>query len=137
LQIIQGALHDKETTVEDVEMLWVNVEKVCFLETFFFSFESSHCERSHLQRDFVCEQQMASIESRFKDKLFVTKVLKEDLFDSDVQLQEDDTILGGISAYEPGRIVVLAGTISMIDKFSSFLSVVGYPDESILSIEAD
>ena len=23
-----GALHDKETTVEDVELLWANVEKV-------------------------------------------------------------------------------------------------------------
>jgi len=102
-----------------------------------FSFESSHYERSHLQRDFVCEQQMASIESRFKDKVFVTKVLKEDLFDSDVELSKEVDILGGISAYEPGRIVVLAGSKPLIDKFTSFLSLVGYSRESILSIEAD
>jgi hypothetical protein len=80
---------------------------------------------------------MAGIESRFKDKLFVTKVLKEDFFDSDVELSKLDDVLGGISAYEPGRIVVLAGTTVMIDKFTSFLSLVGYPDESILSIEVD
>jgi len=80
---------------------------------------------------------MASIESRFKDKLFVTKVLKEDLFDSDVELSKEDDILGGISAYEEGRIVVLAGSKQLISQFTSFLSLVGYPDEAILPIEAD
>ena len=77
---------------------------------------------------------MASLEARFKDKLFVTKVLQEDMFDRDVDLARFDNVLGGLSAYEPNRIAVVCGNTQMIEKFSAFLSTVGYPGEAILTI---
>ena len=112
IQMLQGILTDKESTVEDVELLWANMDK----------------------KDFVCEKSVASLEAKYKEKLFVSKVLENDMFGRELDFSRMDEVLGALSAYEQNRIAVICGPEGMIEKFRSFLSSVGYPSESILSI---
>lgn len=115
IQMLQGILTDKESTVEDLELLWANTDK----------------------KDFVCEKYVEKLETKYKEKLFVSKVLQENLFDRELDFARSDEVLGGLSAYESNRIAVICGTEAMISKFRHFLSSVGYPPETILSITCE
>ena len=115
LQIIPGALGDPDTTVEDIELLWVNND----------------------QLDFICEKDISSFERKYNPKLFVSKVSEPGLFEDGVDFTTHDKILGSLSAYSVGRIAVICGPKSVTEKFSRFLGDVGYPNDNILCIETD
>ena len=115
LQIIPGVLGDPETTVEDIELLWVNND----------------------QSDFICEKDVTSFERMYSPKLFVSKVSEPGLFEDDVDFTTHDKILGSLSAYSTGRIAVICGPNAVTEKFSRFLRDVGYPNDNILCIETD
>lgn len=115
LQILNGILTDNDSAVEDLELLWANSDK----------------------RDFVCDSDVESLESKFSEKLFVTRVHEPNLLSVDANFSEMDNILGALSAYEPNRIAIICGPNDLISKFRAFLLDVGYPQESILIIAAE
>ena len=110
IQILNGILSDRDSTVEDMEMLWMNSDN----------------------RDFVCEKDVAALEKKYEKKLFVTRVNEAKLFDQD--FTRKDVILGALSAYEPGRIAVVCGSEDVIAKVKDLLINVGYPSYSVLVI---
>lgn len=110
LQILNGILSDKDSTVEDMEVLWMNSDN----------------------RDFVCEKDITALVKKYEKKLFVTKVNENKLLERD--FTQMDEILGAISPYESNRIAVVCGTEDMILKVKELLLEVGYPNNSILSI---
>lgn len=110
LQILNGILSDRESTVEDMEVLWINSDN----------------------RDFVCEKDVMALEKKYEKKLFVTRVSENKLFEQD--FTQKDVVLGAISPYEEGRIAVVCGSDDVIVKVRAFLLSVGYPGQSVLSI---
>ena len=110
LQILHGILSDRESTVEDMEVLWINNDN----------------------RDFVCDKDVLMLEKKYEKQLFVTRVSENKLFEQD--FTQKDVILGAISPYEEGRIAVICGSDDVILKVRTFLLSVGYPSQSVLSI---
>lgn len=110
LQILNGILSDRDSTVEDMELLWMNSDT----------------------RDFVCEKDVVALENKYEKKLFVTRVNEAKLFEQD--FTKKDVILGALSAYESGRIAVLCGSDDMISKMKDLLINVGYPIYSVIEI---
>ena len=110
LQILNGILSDRDSTVEDMELLWMNSDN----------------------RDFVCEKDVAALEKKYEKKLFVTRVNEMKLFEQD--FTKKDSILGALSGYETGRIAVVCGSDDAISKVKDLLINVGYPANSILAI---
>lgn len=110
LQILDGILSDKESTVEDMELLWMNSEG----------------------RDFVCDKDVAALKKKYDKKLFITKVTANKLVEQD--FTQMDEILGALSPHEPNRIAVVCGSNDVITKVKDLLMMVGYPEESVLSI---
>jgi ferredoxin-NADP reductase len=110
LQILNGILSDKDSTVEDMELLWMNSDN----------------------RDFVCDKDVATLKKKYDKKLFISKVNVNKLFEQD--FTQMDEILGALSPHEPNRIAVICGSIDMVTKVKDLLMVVGYPEESVLSI---
>lgn len=112
LQILNGILSDRESTVEDMEVLWMNSDN----------------------RDFPCDSDIALLEKKYDKKLFVTRVNESKLFEQD--FTQKDVILGALSAYETGRIAVLCGSEDATAKVKELLLHVGYPVYSILTISS-
>ena len=110
LQILNGILSDRDSTVEDMELLWMNGDT----------------------RDFVCEKDVSALEKKYEKKLFVTRVCEAKLFEQD--FTKKDAILGALSGYESGRIAVLCGSDDMISKMKDLLISVGYPPNSVIEI---
>jgi ferredoxin-NADP reductase len=110
LQILNGILSDQDSTVEDMELLWMNSDS----------------------RDFVCEKDIVALEKKYEKKLFVTRVIENKLFEQD--FTKKDVILGALSGYETGRIAVVCGSEDVILKVKDLLINVGYPSHSVLSI---
>jgi hypothetical protein len=112
LQILNGILSDRESTVEDMEVLWMNSDN----------------------RDFPCDNDIALLEKKYEKKLFVTRVNESKLLEQD--FTQKDVILGALSAYETGRIAVLCGSEDATVKMKELLLHVGYPVHSILTISS-
>lgn len=110
LQILNGILSDKESTVEDTELLWMNSDS----------------------KDFVCDKDVVALEKKYEKKLFVTRVNENKLFEQD--FTQKDAILGALSAYEAGRIAVVCGTDDVVLKVKDLLLNVGYPSYSVVTI---
>jgi len=110
LQVLRNVLPDSDSTVSDVEFLWIN--------------ENPH--------DFVCNSDVDSLEFRYIEKLFISKVVEKDLFG--LNMAKNDQGLGSFSPYKPGRIAVICAPDDFISKTRNLLLTIGYPSESILSI---
>eukprot|EP01041_Mallomonas_annulata_P000714 gene714-1375_t len=110
LQMIRGVLPGKDTTVENIEMVWVNEEK----------------------SDFVCQKEVEALEYRYIDKFTVTRVVQTDLYGKDVT--DNERVYNAISEYEPGRIGVVCGPDYVVTKVRSLFQELGYPAENVLSV---
>lgn len=62
LQIVRGILSDPDTTVNDIEFLWMNEDKL----------------------DFIFQEEIESLELKHIEKFFTTKLLENDLFGTDL-----------------------------------------------------
>lgn len=110
LQVLRSVLPDRDSTVADVEFLWLNENK----------------------NDFICNDDVESLEYRYIEKLFVGRIIEKDLFG--MNMSKNDEVLGSISPYEPGRIAVICAPDYLISKTRNLLLSIGYPSESILPL---
>jgi len=110
LQVLRGVLPESESSISDVELLWMNENG----------------------EEFLCDDEISKFEVKYYSKFFASKVVQPDLYG--VNMMKNDDILGSISPYEPGRIAVIAGPDYVITKARQLLTTIGYPSDCILSI---
>ena len=110
LQMLRGVLPGKDTTVREAEVLWINEEKA----------------------DFVCNKEVESLEYRYIEKLFVSRVIQADLFGMDIG--KNEKVLESLSPYEEGRIAVVCGPDYVVSRARNIFLDLGYPSENILSV---
>lgn len=110
MQMLRGILSDRDSTVEDIELLWLN-EK---------------------QGDFVCEDDVEALELRHIEKLVVTRVIENDIYGRD--LLKNDQIQDAVSPYEEGRVAVICAPDYIASTLRTLFQDLGYPPENILSI---
>lgn len=110
LQVLRGVLPESESSIGDVELLWMNENG----------------------EEFLCDDEISKFEVKYYSKFFASKVVQPDLYG--VNMMKNDDILGSISPYEPGRIAVIAGPDYVITKARQLLTTIGYPSDCILSI---
>jgi len=110
LQVLRNVLPDQDSTVGDVEFLWINENN----------------------QDFVCNSDVDALEFRYIDKLFISKVVEKDLFG--LNMAKSDQVLGSFSPYKSGRIAIICAPDYFISKTRNLLLTIGYPSESILCI---
>jgi ferredoxin-NADP reductase len=111
LQLLKTTLADAQSTVEEVDFLWVN-------------------EHS---REFVCEDNLDSLEVSYQ-KLSCTRLVEYDLAGRDYTTV--DNILAAISAYETGHLVVVCAPPLIARNFYELFSKIGYPKQNILTIDS-
>jgi ferredoxin-NADP reductase len=110
LQMLRGILPGKESTVEDVELVWVNEDKA----------------------DFLCVKDIENMEFRYMDKLALTYVLQTDLYGKDIT--ENERVSNAMSPYEYGRIAVVCGPDYIVTRVRDYFQDLGYPPENMLSV---
>lgn len=110
LQMLRGILADRESTVEDIELLWLNENK----------------------DDFVCENDVESLELRHIEKLVVTRVIENDIYGRD--LLKNEQIQETVSPYEEGRVAIICAPDYIASALRTLFQDLGYPTENILSI---
>jgi ferredoxin-NADP reductase len=72
LKMIRSSVDDaEETTVEEVELLWVNED----------------------DNDFVCNEDISHLESKFDKKIYVSRLTEPELYDTEASLLENDNVL--------------------------------------------
>ena len=108
--MLRGVLPGKDTTVREAEVLWINEEKA----------------------DFVCNKEVESLEYRYIEKLFVSRVIQADLFGMDIG--KNEKVLESLSPYEEGRIAVVCGPDYVVSRARNIFLDLGYPSENILSV---
>lgn len=110
LQVLRGVLPESESSINDVELLWLNENG----------------------EEFICEDEISKFEVKYYSKFFSSKVVQPDLYG--VNMLKNDDILGSLSPFEPGRIALVAGPDYVITKARQLLTMIGYPSDCILSI---
>jgi len=113
LQILRGILPDRDSTVEDTELLWINEDK----------------------EDFVCENDVDLLELRHIEKLLVTRVVEKDLYGRD--LIRNEQVRKSISPYEPGRVAVLCAPDYVVSNLQMLYADLGYPPEAVLVVSVN
>ena len=110
LQILRGVLSDRESSIDDTEVLWLNEDNA----------------------DFVCEKEVESLELRYIEKLLVTRILEEDIYGRDLTKNQD--IFESVSPYDEGRLAIISAPDWMVSSLRDLYKDQGYPIENILSI---
>ena len=111
LQMLRGVLPGKDSTVEEVEVLWVNEEKA----------------------DFICNKEMEMLEYRYIEKLYVARTLQSDLYGMDIA--KNAKVREELTPYEEGRIAVVCGPDYVVSKARSlFVDLLGYPTDNVMGI---
>lgn len=110
LQILRGILSDRDSTVDDIELLWLN--------------ENSE--------DFVCESEVESLELRHIEKLVVTRVIEGDIYGRD--LLKNEQVQDSVSPYEEGRVAIICTPDYIASTLRTLFQDLGYPAENILTI---
>lgn len=110
LQMLRGVLPGQESTVDDVEMLWINEER----------------------SDFLCAKVIESLEYRYIEKLTITRLVQFDLFGNDIS--KIDRVRDEVSSYEEGRLGVICGPDYVVSRARGLLQELGFPAENILTV---
>jgi len=111
LQMLRGILTDRDSTVDDIELLWLNESK----------------------GDFVCEDEVESLELRHIEKVVVTRVVENDIYGRD--LLKNAQIQEAVSPYEEGRVAVICAPDYVASTLRTLFQELGYPQENILAIQ--
>ena len=112
IQIIRGILSDPESSVEGVDLLWINEDK----------------------GDFFCNREIEKLEYRYFERLVINRVLETDLYGRD--LSKVSEVMEQFSEYEPGRVAIISGPDYLISKARSLYYEMEYPTVNIMSINS-
>jgi NAD(P)H-flavin reductase len=110
LHLLQNLLPRGSTTVDDVELLWVNEDP----------------------EDFYCNEQIEKLEYRYIEKLIVTRVIEDDLYGRDVTKSEEAR--SALHPYEDGALAVICAPDYVATKARSLYLELGYPAQNIITI---
>ena len=102
---------DPDSTVEEIELLWLNEDK----------------------NDFVLDEEIRVLEKHYKSKLVASRFVDDDLYDLD--FTKSDEILGSLSPYEDGRIAIVCAPLFLLGKVKGLFQDIGYPAENIMLID--
>ena len=112
IQIIRGVLSDPESSVESVDLLWINEDK----------------------GDFFCNREIEKLEYRYFERLVINRVLETDLYGRDSSKVSE--VMEQFSEYEPGRVAIISGPDYLISKARSLYYEMEYPTVNIMSINS-
>ena len=110
IQIIRGILSDPESSVESVDLLWINEDK----------------------GDFFCNREIEKLEYRYFERLAINRVLETDLYGRD--LSKVSEVMDQFSDYEPGKVAIVSGPDFLISKARNLYYEMEYPTVNIMSI---
>lgn len=110
MQMLRGVLPGKDSTVEEVDLVWVNEDRA----------------------DFLCSTEVDGLQYGYIEKMQVTRVIQTDLFGKDVT--ENDVVRDAVSNYRPGAIAVVCGPDYFVTKVRAFFQQLKYPAENILCV---
>ena len=85
LGVLRGILRDRDSTVEDIELLWLNEKKT----------------------DYVLNDDVQALEYRHVEKLFVSRVIQRDLYGANILKSRE--VADSVSPYEEGRLAIICG----------------------------
>ena len=112
IQIIRGILPDFDSTVESVDLIWINEEKA----------------------DFFCNSEIEKLEYRYFERFIVNRILDSDLFGCDFTKIEE--ISDQVSTYIPGKIAIVCAPDFVISKSRSLFYEMDYPTVNIMTIQS-
>jgi ferredoxin-NADP reductase len=113
LQILRSILVDADTTVQDIELLWINEKK----------------------NEFILNKELEILEANYPDVLFVNRVIDNDIANMEVPMNE--SIRDAISPYEYGRIVIICAPELVSLKCNDLLYAEdGYPEINVVNISS-
>eukprot|EP01038_Epipyxis_sp_PR26KG_P010645 gene10645-14297_t len=112
LQLLTSVLPEEDSTVQDLEVLWIN----------------------ELKSQFVLNKEIENLELKFIDKLFVTRVVDNEVTVPDTPI--NDRIQEAVSGYSNGRIAIICASEIVATKAAVMLESQGYPSDNILLIGA-
>ena len=112
MQILRGVLPDSESTVEAIDLLWINEDK----------------------SEFFCNRDVEKLEYRYFERLSVTRILESDLYGRD--LSKVDEITREFFLYEPGTIAIICGPDYVISKTRSLFYEMEYPTMNVMSVQS-
>jgi NAD(P)H-flavin reductase len=110
LQIIRDIFTQESTTIDDVEMLWVNEKK----------------------SDFVCDADLEALEYRYVERFTMSRIIQEDLYGRGLANRND--VKETLSPYVKGRLGVICAPEYVIGKARNILIDLGYPMDDIVTI---
>jgi len=110
IQILRGIFTDTDSTVENVDLLWINEDK----------------------SDFFCNREVEQLEFRYFERLVVNRVLESDLYGAD--LSKIDAVVSQFSPYDAGSIAIVCGPDYVISKTRNLFYEMDYPTVNIMSI---
>lgn len=102
LSLIRAILPDLESTVEDIELLWLNYNK----------------------NGFILNSVIENLELRYGERFFVTRVIDKDTENPDSAINEQ--VQEAISSYSTGRIAVIATPTTVVQKSMDLLEDMGF-----------
>ena len=112
IQIIRGILSDPESSVESVDLLWINEDK----------------------GDFFCNREIEKLEYRYFERLMIKRVLETDLYGRD--LSKVSEITDQFSEYDYGKVAIICGPDYLISKARSLYYEMDYPTVNIMCINS-
>lgn len=110
LQILRGVLTGKESTVDNVELIWINEEL----------------------SDFYCNDELEKLEYTHFERLVVTRILETDLFGRDISKFQD--VRETIAPYNAGKIGIICAPDYVVTRARKLFYDFNYPVDNIISI---
>jgi len=110
LQIVRDVFTEDSTTIDNVEMLWVNEKK----------------------SDFVCDADLEDLEYRYVERFTMSRIIQEDLYGRGLTKRYD--VKNSLSPYTKGNLGVICAPEYVISKARNLLVDLGYPLADIVTI---
>lgn len=112
IQIVRGVLSDPDSSVECIDLLWINEDK----------------------SDFFCNREVEKLEYRYFERLLINRVLESDLYGRD--LSKVGEVMSQFSEYEPGKVAIICGPDYLVSKARNIFYEMEYPTVNIMSIQS-
>lgn len=111
LQLLYKILLDADVNIDDVELLWINPSRI----------------------DFLLNKEVEELEYKFHQNLHVTRVVDNDLCNSEVAVNRK--VYESVTPYARGRMAVLCMVDDLIPKAYDIMEVNGYQRNSICEVQ--
>jgi NAD(P)H-flavin reductase len=110
LQIMKNILTEDSTTIDDLEMLWVNENK----------------------SDFIVDKEVEEMEFRYLEKVTISRMIQDDLYGRGLTKRND--VKNAITPFNKGRLGVICAPEYVIGKARNLFTDLGYPQDEIITI---